>query len=152
MARARTRDAPATERAANMQDVAAAAERAIRRVGPRLKRVTKYGAPTYQGRGDVITIGVWTNFVAVGFWGGALLTRRHALLEGAGKSTRLVRLRTVADARSRAFAALVRDAIALDAAEPAHRKVSGRKREKKKGTRGRSAGPSKVTKRAQRSR
>lgn len=99
-----------------MDAVARAAEATIRRVAPALKRVTKYGAPTFRGNGDVCTIGVWTRFVSVGFWQGAKLAAKHAQLEGSGKRTRLVKLRSEKDARSRAFAALVRAAVRLDAA------------------------------------
>lgn len=103
-----------------MHEVAAQAERTIRRVAPSLERVTKYGAATFQGRGDVCTLGVWTSFVSVGFWGGAKLAREHALLEGSGKGTRMAKLRTPAEARSRAFAALVRAAVRLDREDPVH--------------------------------
>lgn len=99
--------------------VAAEVERTIRSVAPSLKRVTKYGAPTYQGQGDVVTIGVWTKFVAVGFWRGDELQKAHPLLEGEGKSTRLVRLRSVAEARSVPFRALLRAATRLDRAPSA---------------------------------
>ncbi|HUR68668.1 MAG TPA: hypothetical protein VM370_05425 [Candidatus Thermoplasmatota archaeon] len=100
--------------------MAAETERTIRRVAPSLRRVTKYDAATYQGRGDVCTIGVWTTFVAVGFWAGAKLARDHPLLEGRAKTTRVAKLRTPAEARTRAFAALVRAAVRLDKAEPVH--------------------------------
>lgn len=95
--------------------VARAAMRTIRRVAPSLRRVTKYGAPTFRGHGDVCTVGVWSAFVSVGFWRGAELARRHRILEGRGRRTRLVKLRRVEDASSRAFASLVRDAARLDA-------------------------------------
>jgi hypothetical protein len=103
-----------------MNDVAEEAERTIRRVAPSLQRVTKYDAPTYQGRGDVCTIGVWTNFVSIGFWSGAKLAPEHAMLEGTANSTRVAKLRTPAEARSRAFAALVRAAVRLDEEDPVH--------------------------------
>lgn len=106
--------------------VAKAVERTVRSVAPGLRRSVKYGAPTYQGRGDVLTIGVWTDFVSVGFWSGTILAARHSILEGSGRSSRLVKLRSVAEARSEAFRALVRDAAALDATQPAHARSSHR--------------------------
>ena len=99
-----------------MEDVAREAERTIRRVAPKLRRVIKHGAPTYQGARDVLTIGVWKRFVAVGLWQGAKLACEHPGLLGRGVRTRTFRLRTRAEARSRAFAALVRAAAKLDAA------------------------------------
>jgi hypothetical protein len=101
----------------DMDAVGRAAEATIRRVAPDLERVTKYGAPTFRGNADVCTIGVWTRFVSVGFWRGAELAAKHVQLEGSGKRTRLVKLRTVKEARSRAFSALVRAAVRLDEAD-----------------------------------
>lgn len=108
-----------------MDEVAAEAERTIRRVAPSLTRVTKYGASTFQGRGDVCTIGVWTNFVSVGFWAGAKLAAEHGLLEGKAPSSRVAKLRSPEEARSPAFASLVRAAVRLDQTEPVH-PVDGR--------------------------
>jgi uncharacterized protein YdhG (YjbR/CyaY superfamily) len=119
----------ARARQATMAQVAAQAERTIRRTAPRLRRVVKYGAPTYQWRGDVCTVGTWTRFVAVGFWSGARLAPRHAMLEGSAKGTRVAKLRTVEEARSAAFAALVRDAARLDAEEPEHARPAAPSRE-----------------------
>jgi hypothetical protein len=84
-------------------EVAAVAEKTIRTEALRLTRVTKYDASTYQGRGDVCTIGVGKQFVAVGFWAGAKLASRHAILEGTTPSSRVVRLRSVAEARAPAL-------------------------------------------------
>jgi len=109
-----------------MDAVARAAEATIRRVAPKLARVTKYGAPTFRGEGDVCTIGVWTKFVSVGFWNGARLAADHPLLEGSGKKSRMAKLRSVDDARSPAFAALVRAAAKLDKDGPAHARTRRR--------------------------
>jgi hypothetical protein len=104
----------------SLSKVASEVERTIRSVAPDLKRVLKYGAPTFQGRGDIITIGVWTKFVAVGFWNGAKLAARHPILEGTASSSRVAKLRTLQEAKSQGFSVLVRDAVKLDAAEPVH--------------------------------
>jgi hypothetical protein len=100
--------------------VAAEVERTNRSVAPELERVTKYGAPTYQGRGDVGTIGVWTRFVAVGFWNGPKLAAGHPMLEAASPTQRVAKLRTLSEARSPDFRSLVRDTAKLDRSEPAH--------------------------------
>ncbi len=44
----------------------------------------------------------------------------HTLLEDFAKTIRIAKLRTLDEARSAAFMALVRDAVRLDASEPAH--------------------------------
>lgn len=107
-------------------EVAVAVEEVIRQVAPELNRVIKYGAPTYQGRGDVITIGVWTNFVAVGFWNGGRLAPDHPLLEGPAKTSRVAKLRRRSEANSGLFRSLIRDAVLLDATHPVHEKHSNR--------------------------
>lgn len=98
--------------------VASEVERTIRSAAPDLKRVVKYGAPTFQGRGDVITFGVWTRFVAVEFWNGAKLAARHPILEGTSRSSRVAKLTSLEEARSQDFKVLVRDAVRLDAVDP----------------------------------
>lgn len=103
-------------------EVAGAVEATIRQVAPELKRVIKYGAPTYQGRGDVMTIGVWTNFVAVGFWGGAKLAAKHPMLEGPANTSKVAKLRRLSEAKSTALRHLIRDAVRLDASHPVHEK------------------------------
>jgi hypothetical protein len=98
--------------------IAEEVEATIRRVAPSLDRVIKYGAPTFRGAGDVCTIGVWTTFVAVGFWNGARLANDHPLLEGTGRTSRVAKLRSREEARSPAFARLVREAARLDRSDP----------------------------------
>jgi hypothetical protein len=95
---------------ADLAEIAAAAEQAIHTSAPHLRRVTKYGAPTYQGQGDVCTIGVGKDFVAVGFWAGAKLAASHPILEGSAPSSRVVKLRSVGAAMSPESASLVRAA------------------------------------------
>ncbi|HEV2167134.1 MAG TPA: DUF1801 domain-containing protein [Thermoplasmata archaeon] len=110
-----------------LDSVAEAIEATVRSEAPDLRRTVKYGAPTFQGRGDVLTIGIWKRFVAVGFWKGAMLARRHPLLEGSARTTRVAKLRTIEEARSPAFRALVRDAQRLDRVAPAHAGVQDRR-------------------------
>lgn len=106
-----------------LDKVVEAVERTVHEVAPSLHRVVKYGAPTFQGRGDVLTIGLWKDFVSVGFWAGAKLAERHSILEGAAQGSRMVKLRTIAEARTDGFKALVRDAAALDQKAPVHRRA-----------------------------
>ena len=101
-----------------MKEVAAEIGRTIHSGAPKLRRVTKYGAPMYRGLGDVCTIGTWKDFVAVGFWNGSKLASQRALLEGSGAGNRVAKLRAPTEARSLAFKGLVRDAARLDSADP----------------------------------
>ncbi len=62
----------------------------------------------------VIAIYAFQRHVGVEFWRGSTLAPDHPLLEGTGKNLRHVKLRSVAEANSRAFGALVRAAVRLD--------------------------------------
>ena len=64
-------------------------------------------------------IGLWTRFVAVGFWKGARLARSYPLLEGSAPTSRVVKIRSLEEARTSAFRALLR-ATRLDETEPVH--------------------------------
>lgn len=108
--------------AESLTEVASEIERTILSVAPGITRVVKYDAPTFQGQGDIMTIGVWTKFVAVGFWNGAKLSACHPMLEGAGAVSRVVKLRSLKEAKSKEFKALIRDAVKLDAISPVHPK------------------------------
>ena len=104
-----------------LSEVALEVKKTIRSVAPSLKRVVKYGAPTFQGHGDVITIGVWSKFVAVGFWNGAKLGSRFpTLLEGSARTSRIAKLRTLSEAKSKAFKDLIKAAVKLDETDLVH--------------------------------
>jgi hypothetical protein len=107
---------------AALSDIALEVEKTIRSVAPSLKRVIKYRAPTFQGHGDVITIGVWSKFVAVGFWNGAKLASRYHLLEGSARTSRIAKIRTLSEAKSKTFKDLIKAAVKLDVTDPVHRK------------------------------
>ncbi|MCL4518238.1 MAG: DUF1801 domain-containing protein [Thaumarchaeota archaeon] len=113
---------PRKSSSTSVSDVALEVEKTIHSVAPSLKRVIKYGAPTFQGQGDVITIGVWSKFIAVGFWNGAKLASRYPLLEGSGRTSRIAKLRTLSEAKSKTFRDLIKAAAKLDVTDPVHRK------------------------------
>ena len=108
------------DRSTSPAGIAAEVERTIRSVARGPKRVAKYGAATFQGCGDAMTTGVGTRFVAVGFWNGAKLASCHPLPEESAPTSRGARLRTLSEARSKAFKDLVRAAVKLDATDPVH--------------------------------
>jgi hypothetical protein len=101
-----------------MTRVEAAARETVRALGRELRSERRWGLPWYVGQDLVLTVNAFTKYVEVEFWRGATLARTHKTLEGTGKNLRHVRLRTLSDATSPTFLALVRDAIALDAATP----------------------------------
>jgi hypothetical protein len=92
--------------------------RTIRTVGSKLVRVTKWGNAWYAGTDLVCTVYAFRHHVGIEFWRGATLAPAHPMLEGTGKNLRHAKLRSVSEANSRAFRALVRAAIRLDTAMP----------------------------------
>jgi len=105
-----------------MSEVSAAVLEAVRAVAPHLRQQTKWGMPWWTGRDLVLLSGEFSHHVGVEFWRGSTLADPRHLLEGTGKNLRHVKLRTVAEARSPAFVALVRAAVRLDAiSEPRKR-------------------------------
>jgi hypothetical protein len=99
----------------NLEKVAEATRQVVRAMAPQLRTETKWGMPWLAGKDLVLVVGAFTHHVGVEFWRGASLTDPHGLLAGTGKNLRHVKLRTVAEARAPAFAALIRDAVRLDA-------------------------------------
>jgi len=102
--------------ASSLADVERTARRAVREVGPRLATVKKWGNEWYAGNDLVCAVFAFRHHVGVEFWRGAALAADHPTLEGTGKNLRHVKLRTTDEARSGAFAQLVRAAVRLDRA------------------------------------
>jgi hypothetical protein len=100
---------------ADMDEVERAVHRVVKRIAPDLHTETRWGHPWYVGKDLVVVIGAFTHHVGVEFWRGASLLDPHSLLEGTGKNLRHVKLRSVAEAHSPAFASLLREAVRLDA-------------------------------------
>jgi hypothetical protein len=92
-----------------------AARKVVLRLGPKLSVVTKWGQPWYTGTDLVMAIYAFQRHVGVEFWRGSTLAPGHPMLEGTGKNLRHVKLRSVDEANSKAFGALVRAAVRLDA-------------------------------------
>jgi hypothetical protein len=72
-------------------------------------KLVRYAA----GGGNVLGIGTFTNHAAIFFYRGRELDDGSGLLQGTGKDSRFVTLRTPADAEQPALKKLVRDAFNL---------------------------------------
>jgi hypothetical protein len=90
----------------------------VRRVAPKLSRVTKWANRWYAGRDLIVVIGAFRHHVGVEFWRGSSLPDPDRLLEGTGKNLRHVKLHTLEDASSPSFERLIRSAVALDRRAP----------------------------------
>jgi hypothetical protein len=101
-----------------MADVAEAARRVVRSVGPRLRTETKWGQPWFAGTDLVCVVGAFTHHVGVEFYRGTALPDPRGRLEGTGKNLRHVKVRTSVEATAPALATLIRAAVRLDRTEP----------------------------------
>lgn len=97
--------------------IARAARAAVRKAAPGLEEAICTGIPHFRGSGWVCYLADHRAHVNLGFHQGAHLRDPRGLLDGTGTGTGLrhVKLRSPADARRPAVAALVREAAALDA-------------------------------------
>ena len=86
----------------------------IREVAPEASEAIKWGQPVYEVNGPFAYINAFANHVNFGFWRGADLADKHALLEGSGAKMRHVRLDSADDVRPDAFRELVRNAVRLN--------------------------------------
>ncbi len=90
----------------------------IHAIAPELRRETKWGMPWYAGTDLVVLPVAYAEHVGVEFWRGTSLTDRHRLLEGTGKNLRHVKVKDIEEATSPGLIELLREAVALDRAEP----------------------------------
>jgi hypothetical protein len=87
----------------------------VKKQAPALKEAIKWGNVTWIGNDNVAWIIVYRDHVDFGFFNGALLKDPKGLLDGTGKKLRHVKVFTKADIREGDLAALVKQALTLDA-------------------------------------
>lgn len=87
----------------------------VKKHAPALKEAIKWGNITWTGADNVCWIIVSSDHVDFGFFKGAKLKDPEGMLEGTGKGLRHVKVYTRADIRDREFAALLKQAVAMDA-------------------------------------
>jgi len=87
----------------------------VNRQAPGLKEAIKWGNVTWIGKDNVAWIIVYRDHVDFGFFNGALLKDPKGLLDGTGKKLRHVKVFTKRDIREDEVAALLKQAMALDA-------------------------------------
>ncbi|MCI4330696.1 MAG: DUF1801 domain-containing protein [Thermoplasmata archaeon] len=91
---------------------------AVDRNCPQLHLKESWGQPWRAGTDLVVCFAAFTHHVGVEFWRGSTVPDPDGLLEGTGKNLRHVKVRSVAEARTNEFAALLRAAVLLDEREP----------------------------------
>jgi len=86
----------------------------VKKQAPALKEQIKWGNICWIGKGNVCWIIVYDEHVDFGFFRGAQLKDPSKLLEGTGKGLRHVKVRAAGDIKQKEFAALLKEAMALD--------------------------------------
>ena len=87
----------------------------VRDAAPGAQETVKWGFPTWVARGNVCSISPGTGYVRLQLFRGTELSDATHILEGTGKSMRHVKVRDSDTMPSDAIAALVREAISLNA-------------------------------------
>lgn len=81
-----------------------AAAKSIDKHIPHATQTVKWGWPCWQGNGLIVSLCVMKKYVNLQFFRGAHLEDPDGLLEGTGKDLRHIKLRKVAEARSKSVA------------------------------------------------
>jgi hypothetical protein len=87
----------------------------VREAAPEAQETVKWGFPTWVARGNVCSINGGTGYVRLQLFRGPELSDAARILEGTGKNMRHVKVRDAQTMPSEAIAALVREAISLNA-------------------------------------
>jgi len=86
----------------------------VKKEQPQLREAIRWGNLSWLGNKDVCWVLVYDEHVDFGFHQGASLNDPKGLLEGTGKRLRHVKIREGKDIRPKEFAALLKQAVALD--------------------------------------
>lgn len=86
----------------------------IRNAAPEARESIKWAQPVYELGGPFCYFKAFKSSLNFGFWRGVDLDDPNGLLEGSGDKMRHVKLTSIEDVNTDAFAAFVRQAIALN--------------------------------------
>jgi hypothetical protein len=86
----------------------------VKKEAPQLREAIRWGNLSWLGTKDVCWVLVYDDHVDFGFHRGASLKDPKGLLEGTGKRLRHVKIREAKDIKPKEFAALLKQAVALD--------------------------------------
>jgi uncharacterized protein YdeI (YjbR/CyaY-like superfamily) len=92
----------------------------IRKAAPKLEECLKWGMPAYKGRGLVCCIGAFKQHVTLHFFRGAEMkdASKGLLQHGEGNAnSRSVKFLSLAEVKAKPLAALVKQAVAVDATD-----------------------------------
>jgi hypothetical protein len=88
---------------------------AVRQAAPEATEVVKWGQPVYESGGPFAALKAYPRWITLTFWRGGALDDPTGILAGDGDRMKHARFATVEDVRAAPVAALVREAVALNA-------------------------------------
>jgi hypothetical protein len=86
----------------------------VKKEAPGLREAIRWGNLSWMGNKDVCWVLVYDSHVDFGFHKGTSLKDPKGLLEGTGKNLRHIKIRGPKDIKPKDFAALLKQAVALD--------------------------------------
>lgn len=99
------------------KDVVSQLRKVVRSAAPEAIESIKWGQPVFEANGPFGYVRAFANSVNFGFWRGAELAAHEPRLQSGGKRMGHIKLSAPGDVDVKAFAALVRKAVALNAKE-----------------------------------
>lgn len=93
--------------------IVATIRRLMRKAAPEAKEVIAYGSLGWKARGIVAVINPTKKYVTVAFLRGAEFQDRYGLLEGSGKSQKLIKIKNT-DVNTAAIRYYIKQAVMLD--------------------------------------
>ena len=96
------------------KDVVSSLRAITKAAAPDATESIKWGQPVYEINGPFAYVKAFASTVNFGFWRGAELTDPDGLLDGGGTRMRHVKLTSTGDVKAARFAAMVKEAVALN--------------------------------------
>jgi hypothetical protein len=96
------------------RDIVAEIRRLMRECAPGASELISYGIPTYRGNRALAVISPTKQGITLAFSRGASFEDRYGLLEGVGKVSKNVRMKTLRDVNKPALRYYIKQALELD--------------------------------------
>lgn len=96
-------------------DAVAEVRRIVRGAAPDVEEAIKWSQPVFSSNGPFCFVKAHRSHVNFGFWRGATMDAPAGLLTGSGQMMAHIKIKSMSDIQPDVFAALVREAVALNA-------------------------------------
>lgn len=96
------------------RDIVTEIRKLMREYAPGASELISYGIPTYRGKRAIAVISPTKQGITLAFSRGASFEDRYGLLEGVGKVSKNVRMKTLKDVNKTALRYYIKQALELD--------------------------------------